>query len=383
MHGLRGCCPRPAALLLRRFSTARTQRTNRLKPELGIIEGFYGKPWSWESRADSVSFLAPYGYRFYLYAPKADVFLRRRWQEQHPDGFTEAITKFATHCRKARVRFGIGLSPYELFNDFDMSAKEALARKLAFFDQVGAEDVAILFDDMQGGVPELASRQVEIVHWAAERSNASRVIVCPSYYSDDPILDRVFGTRPPDYVEDLGRMIDKKIEIFWTGEEVISRQFSEGHLERVTNQLERKPFIWDNYPVNDGQRMSQFIHIRGFTGRAAAMADHIAAHGINPLLQPTLGKIPAITLADSYRLADEYQYSDSFRHACIGVLGDALGEMVREDLLTLQDIGLDRLEDKAKILRDRYANIDHPGAREIIAWLDGDYRISNEIVQTL
>jgi hypothetical protein len=361
---------------------ARIYETTVLNTELGIIEGFYGKPWDWESRADTVSSLAPYGYRFYLYAPKADVFLRRRWQEQHPDNFAEDLEKFATHCRDSGVRFGIGLSPYELFNNFDDSARQSLAQKLAFFDQVGAEDVAILFDDMRGDIPDLASRQAEIVHWARERTNASRVIVCPSYYSDDPILDRVFGDRPQNYVEDLGRMIDEKIEIFWTGEEVISRQFSDGHLERVTKQLGRRPFIWDNYPVNDGQRMSQFIHIRGFTGRPASMAEHIAAHGINPLLQPTLGKIPAITLADSYRLGDSYQYSDSFKHACFAVLGEKLGEMVREDLLTLQDIGLDRLDDKAGILRERYGEIDHPGAREIIAWLDGDYRFTNEIVQT-
>ncbi|MDQ3082261.1 MAG: protein O-GlcNAcase, partial [Gemmatimonadota bacterium] len=36
-----------------------------MRPELGIIEGFYGKPWTWESRKETVSFLAPYGYRFY------------------------------------------------------------------------------------------------------------------------------------------------------------------------------------------------------------------------------------------------------------------------------------------------------------------------------
>ena len=55
---------------------------------------------------------------------------------------------------------------------------------------------------------------------------------------------------------------------------------------------------------------------------------------------------------------------------------------MREDLLTLQDIGLDRLGEKADVLRQRYAGVDHNGAREIIAWLDGAYRITDEIVQT-
>lgn len=351
-------------------------------PELGIIEGFYGKPWEWDARKETVSFLARYGYRFYMYAPKADVFLRRRWQESHPDSYAAELKSFAAFCKGQGVRFGIGLSPYELFNSFDNTAREALTAKLVFFDSLGIEDLAILFDDMRGDVADLATKQIAIVEWAAARTNASRVVMCPSYYSDDPILDRVFGNRPHDYLDDLGKSLDPAIEIFWTGEEVISRQYSAGHLERIGNVLQRKPFIWDNYPVNDGQRMSQYLHLRGFTGRPAEMGDQTAAHGINPALQPTLGLIPAITLHDSYRLDSTYEYSASFKHACVEVLGDDLGAMVREDLLTLQDIGLDRLGEKEQTLRSRYAGFDHPGAKEIIAWLDGEYRITDEIVQT-
>ena len=350
--------------------------------KLGIIEGFYGKPWSWEDRKDTVTFLAPYGYRFYLYAPKADPYLRRKWQDPHPAHLAESIADLASHCRDTGVRFGIGLSPYELFNNFDDASRSALAGKLAFFDDVGVEDLAILFDDMRGDIPDLAKRQIEIVEWAAGRTNATRIIVCPSYYSDDPILDRVFGKRPARYAEDLGRGLASDVEIFWTGEEVISRQYSPGHLERVASELRRKPFIWDNYPVNDGQRMSQYLHLRGFTGRGHDMADRVGAHGINPALQPTLNRIPAITLSDAYRQGDSYQYATAFRHACTDVLGEELGALVRDDLLTLQDIGLDRLGEKEQALRDRYRGIDHEGAREILAWLDGAWRITDEIVQT-
>jgi len=353
-----------------------------LKTQLGIIEGFYGKPWTWEARKETVSFLAPYGYRFYMYAPKADVFLRRRWQESHPDQYAAELKTFADACRESGVRFGIGLSPYELFNNFDEASRSALGNKLAFFDRIGVDDLAILFDDMRGDVADLAAKQIEIVEWSAARTNASRVIVCPSYYSDDLILDRVFGSRPANYLEEIGEQLDPAIQVFWTGEEVISRQYSAGHLERITNQLRRRPFIWDNYPVNDGQRMSQYLHLRGFTGRPVDMADHVTAHGINPALQPTLGLIPAITLSDSYRLGSAYQYADAFKRACVEVLGDDLGAMVREDLLTLQDIGLDRLGEKEQVLRSRYEGVDHPGAKEIVAWLNGDYRITDEIVQT-
>jgi hyaluronoglucosaminidase len=354
-----------------------------LTPELGIIEGFYGKPWSWEARKATAAFLAPHGYRFYMYAPKGDPYLRRRWQEPHPQAIASGLADLAQHCRDAGVRFGIGLSPYEIYLDFGESARAALQQKLDFFDALGVQDLAVLFDDMRGDSPELAELQVQIVHWVAERASADRIFVCPTYYSDDPVLDRVFGVRPENYLEQLGAELDPAIQMFWTGEEVCSRELSPGHLNRVAAMLARKPFLWDNYPVNDGQRMSRYLHLRGFTGRPSVIGDHVAGHGINPALQPVLSRIPALTLADSYRLGTEYRYGAAFRNAAIEVLGEDLGIQVWEDLLTFQDVGLERLDEKQRAhLRDRYGRSAHEGAREIIGWLEGAYAITNEVVLT-
>lgn len=350
--------------------------------ELGIIEGFYGRPWSWSTRSATIEFLAPHGYRFYLYAPKADPWLRRRWQEPHPADIALQLKQLCRHCRSLDVRFGVGLSPYEIYQQFDDAARSALGDKLTFLDDIGVQDLAILFDDMRGDMPDLAERQIEIIEWIADRTAADRMIVCPTYYSDDPVLDRVFGRRPDGYLEELGRRLDPSIEIFWTGEEVCSREISTAHLKRVTEQLGRRPFLWDNYPVNDGQRMSQYLHLRGFTGRPAAIAKHLAAHGINPALQPTLTRIPALTLVDSYSLGADYQYGAAFTRAAIEVLGPELGARVRDDVLILQDVGLDRLGEKEALLREHYEGVDHDGAREIIDWLDGGYRITDEIVHT-
>jgi hypothetical protein len=350
-------------------------------PELGIVEGFYGKPWTWGEREGNVTFLGRRGYGFFIYAPKADPFLRRRWQEEYPAHLADRLAHLAAHCKSAGVRFGIGITPFETY-DLNDGSRDAFSRKLEFFGQIGVEDLGILFDDMRGDVPDLASRQVAIVDWVRGNTNSARIVVCPSYYSDDPILDRVFGARPERYVEDLGAQLPAEVEVFWTGEEVISRQYSPGHLERVGRQLKRKPILWDNYPVNDGHRMSQYLHLRGFTGRPSSIADHISAHAINPAVQPTLSRVAALTLVESYREGDRYSYGDAFRRAAVEVLGAELGRLVREDLLTLQDVGLDRLGDKEKLLRERYSDIDHPAAREIVGWLDGDYRITDEIVQT-
>jgi hyaluronoglucosaminidase len=352
-----------------------------MEVELGIIEGFYGKPWTWDERAETVAFLAPHGYRFYLYAPKVDFHLRRRWHEDHPRDQADALARLSSRCAELGVRFGIGLSPFEV-REFGAAEREALGRKLAFFDAIGVRDLAILFDDMRGDVPDLAARQLEIVDWAAGRTAADRIIVCPSYYTDDPVLDRVFGRRPEGYIEALGAGLDPRIEIFWTGEEVCSYEISPAHLRRTAERLRRKPFLWDNYPVNDGQRMSKYLHVRGFTGRPGEIAGLIAAHGVNPALQPTLTRIPALTLVESYRRGSEYEYSLATQRAAVQVLGPELAARLYEDMLFLGDLGLDRLGVREAELRERWTGVDHPAAIEIVAWLDGAYHITDEIVQT-
>jgi len=350
--------------------------------ELGIIEGYYGRPWSWAMRQAQVRFLAGHGYGFYIYAPKADPFLRRRWHEDHPADMADHLRALAECCAEAGVRFGVGLSPYEIYRDFGAAAQAALAHKLDFLDSIGVEYLGILFDDMRGDLPDLADTQVRIIHWIAERTRAARIIACPTYYSDDPQLDSGFGQRPEGYVERFGAALDPKIDVFWTGEEVCSREYSPGHLKRVAEQLGRKPFLWDNYPVNDGPRMSPYLHLRAFTGRPASIGPHLAAHGVNPALQPVLSRIPALSLAESYRLGEDYEYGRAFAHAAGVVLGPELARRVERNLSLFQDHGLDGLEaDTIARLRQRYAAIDHSGAKEITAWLDGDYRFTREMVE--
>ncbi|MFM2044931.1 MAG: hypothetical protein RLY86_3507 [Pseudomonadota bacterium] len=350
--------------------------------EFGTIEGYFGTPWTWAERRATMAALAPHGYRFFLYAPKADAWLRRTWRDPHPEPVAAEIAAFGVACREVGVRFGIGVSPYEAYRDFDTGTAAALAAKLAALDDMGIDDLAILFDDMRGDLPDLAERQARIVAFAAERTGATRLIVCPTYYSDDPVLDRVFGPRPPGYLETLGRLLDPAIRIFWTGEEVCAREIAPGHIDRVAGMLRRPPLLWDNYPVNDGQRLSQHLHLRAFTGRPAALAGRLSGHGVNPALQPVLTRIPMLTLPDSYRLGADYSYGAAFARAAAAVLGPELARLVRDDLLTLQDVPLDLLGDRAGPLRARYAGIDHGAAREITAWLDGRYRISHAEVQT-
>jgi len=354
-----------------------------MTPPLGTVEGFFGRPYSWAERAALMRFLQPHGYGFYLYAPKADAFLRRRWREPHPAEEMAALSAFAADCRTAGVAFGVGLSPFELHFDFTAEARTALADKLAALDAAGCRWLAILFDDMKGDLADLARRQAEIVAFAAERTKAERLIVTPSYYTDDPVLDRVFGQRPPGYLRDLGAALDPAIDLMWTGEEVCALEFSPGRLARVAGEMGRKPFLWDNYPVNDGPRMSRHLHLRAFTGRPAAIGAQIAGHAVNPASQATLSAIPMLTLAAGYAQGEAYAYGQAFSDAALAVCGPDLAAQLLADLGALQDAGLGELsEERRAKLRARYAAFDQPAAREVVGWLDGAYAITGEELQT-
>lgn len=340
-------------------------------PELGVIEGYFGRPWSHGDRKRVLARLRELGFSFFHYAPKADAFLRRRWREPHPEQRLAELQELSSHARALGLRFGVGLSPYELYRDLSGPAVKDFAAKIRALDAIGIDDLAILFDDTRGDVPDLAAREAEIVHTALANTRASRVLMCPTYYSDDRMLDVVFGPRPVGYLQQLGARLDPRVGVYWTGEEICAREFSPGHLARVAECLRRKPTLWDNYPVNDGPRMSRFLHVRGFTGRPAAIGPLVAAHAINPALQPNLGLLPAATLARSYREGAGYCYMAAFREAAAALAGPALADMLERDLHAFQDRGFDDLGDEREALRQRYAAMAHPVAHEVVRWLEG------------
>lgn len=350
---------------------------------LGIIEGYFGRSWSWPDRHAVLERLSAAGYSFFHYAPKLDSKLRRQWQEPYSRQELDQLAGFAGRCADLGVRFGVGLTPYGAHLDFSDEAKTALKAKLAQFAIIGIRDLAILFDDMDGDLPDLASRQAEILAFATDHGRAERVFMCPSYYSDDPLLDRVFGARPARYLEDLGKLVDRDVAIYWTGEEVCSREYGLGHLRDVAERLGRKPAIWDNYPVNDGPRMSRFLHLRAFTGRSADLTDYVSHHAVNPMSQPVLGCIPALTLAMAYRQGDAYAYGKAFLEAATAVCGEDLARMLQANLPLFNDSGLDRISEETRLaLANKYGAVDHPAAREVCDWLAEGYAITGEMLQT-
>ena len=343
--------------------------------QVGIIEGFFGRPWPWAEREAAVGFLAELGLDFYIYAPKADPYLRKAWSEPWPAADFERLAALSRAYRAAGLGFGLGFSPFEIYREDPAGQRSALKAKVAELNRIGPSILSIQFDDMHGAVPELAERQARVVGEIVAASSAERFIVCPTYYSDDPRLEKVFGAMPAGYLEDFGRLVDPAADIYWTGPKIFSDCYPADHLARVAGQLRRKPFLWDNYPVNDSAKTSNFLHLAGFTGRPPRLKTQAAGHAVNPMNQARLSRIAIASLADSYAQGAAYDPAASCAAACRRYCGAALGAALIADLPAFQQQGLAELGDAARqdLLRRYRGFAGSPYAAEAVDWLEGGY----------
>jgi hypothetical protein len=53
--------------------------------ELGVIEGFYGRPWSLSQRRTLFGWMKRWGLKDYLYAPKDDLKHCTRWRSLYTE----------------------------------------------------------------------------------------------------------------------------------------------------------------------------------------------------------------------------------------------------------------------------------------------------------
>lgn len=76
----------------------------------GVVEGFYGKPWSMEDRMEMIPFLGNHGYNLYIYAPKDDSFHRYRWRETYSYSFMKDFEKLVKTGEKSGVEVAFAIS---------------------------------------------------------------------------------------------------------------------------------------------------------------------------------------------------------------------------------------------------------------------------------
>lgn len=341
----------------------------------GVIEGFYGRQWSWQQRQQYAGFLAEHGFDCYIYAPKGDARLRVDWQLLHSPADCEQLVQLARSYHAAGMRWGLGLSPLGLSQQYSSQDRRKLIQKVRSINQCAPDILCILFDDTRGDIQDLATRQLAITEDILAVSQASHHIVCPTYYSFDPVLEKVFGKMPPLYLETLGQGLAADVDVFWTGNKVISEQYTHDDITRVTQVLQRRPVIWDNYPVNDGEVTSNYLNIRPYAGRPHQLSRWTKGHIVNPMNQPHLSRLVLSSLGKVYHLGERYELQQAFEDSLDSQLSPSLARRIKEDWPLFQQQGLAALsEEKRQQLQKQYAQFDEPSAREVMQWLAGGYQ---------
>ena len=340
----------------------------------GVIEGFYGRQWSWQDRRAYANFLSDHGFGCYIYAPKGDPFFRSKWQQSFPAKLALELLQLGDVYHQAGLRWGVGLSPLNLYLDDSQEKRRDLKRKVAEINDLGVDTLCILFDDVRGDITDLAVRQLSIIDDILSVSKAAQHIICPTYYSFDPVLEQVFGRMPVNYWQDLAAGLPGSVDIFWTGNKVISRSFSEQDLSCISSLLGRRPILWDNYPVNDGRLTSSHLHLKAYAGRPSELSDWSRGHLVNPMNQPELSKLVLTTLAEVYRKKGDYNEELASQNSFLSALGENLTALLSRDAVLFQEQGLNAINEELRDqLIDQYRGFDHPITKELIEWLRGGY----------
>lgn len=341
---------------------------------LGLIEGFFGPAWPERERLAMAPFLQEHQFDFYLYAPKADPFLRKKWREPWAADYKAKLKTYSQHFRAHGLKFGVGLSPFELHKMSTGEAKATLKEKLDQLEEAGLDKIGLFFDDFPVH-EDLAQKQLEAIDIVKSLTKA-HVIFCPAFYTPDPILEKVFGKRPERYFDEI-RTAPPEVDFCWTGPKVIPDEIPPEHLEETEKLLGRKPFLWDNLFANDGPRNCKFLKIRAPKSRNGAALAKAAGWAWNPMNQAALSRL--VLLASKHCMLDrtgpEFALEQAIQELCPPGLASFVSEHKKEWL----EQGLDKIDTGVKeAWRKELAAFDHPVAREISAWLAGEFVVGAE-----
>ena len=77
----------------------------------GVIEGFYGRPWSRGERRQLFDWMAAHGLTTYFHAPKDDPHHRAIWREPLPADAAAAVAELISDCRRRGIGLVFALHP--------------------------------------------------------------------------------------------------------------------------------------------------------------------------------------------------------------------------------------------------------------------------------
>ncbi|CAH2265406.1 jg13348 [Pararge aegeria aegeria] len=266
----------------------------------GVVEGFYGRPWTTEQRKDLFQKLQKWGLDMYVYAPKDDYKHRAYWRELYTVEEAEHLTSLITEAKSHGITFCYALSPGLDITYSSQKEITILKRKLEQVSQFGCMCFALLFDDIEPEMTEadkqifqsFAHAQVSVTNEIHQHLGCPKFLLCPTQYCSTRAVPTVIAS---EYLNTLGTKLSQEIDIMWTGPKVISKTLTTECIEEITQVLRRPPVIWDNLHANDYDQKRIFLG--PYCGRKPELIPLLRGVLSNPNCEYNANMIPIWTLA--------------------------------------------------------------------------------------
>jgi len=269
----------------------------------GVIEGFYGTPWSHAERLDLIRFCGTEGLDTWVHAPKDDPYHRAGWNEPYPEEELARLGELVAEARRVGVDFAYAIAPgldvcYSQDDEF-----ETLLAKCEQVRSAGVRSFQLLWDDIEHTMncpedealygheerPSAAAQAPFSNRFARAWEQPGPLVICPMGYA---------GTGDSPYRAILGPRLDDDVVCYWTGPEVVSWGITREALDLAVHRFRgHELLLWDNYPVNDFAPGTLFLG--PLLGRDPRLADGRCAGLVaNAMVQAVPSKLALATIAD-------------------------------------------------------------------------------------
>uniref|UniRef100_A0A8D2ZR79 protein O-GlcNAcase n=1 Tax=Scophthalmus maximus TaxID=52904 RepID=A0A8D2ZR79_SCOMX len=262
------------------------ESTGQRKFISGVVEGFYGRPWTMEQRKELFRRQHKWGLNTYLYAPKDD-YKHRILRTEHGIEFIYAISP------------GLDIT---FSNQKEVSA---LKRKLDQVTHFGCKSFALLFDDIDHNMcpadkevfSSFAHAQVSITNEIYQYlGEPETFLFCPTEYCGTFCYPNV--SQSP-YLHTVGEKLLPDIDVLWTGPKVVSKDITVESIEEVSKIIKRAPVIWDNIHANDYDQKRLFLG--PYKGRSTELIPRLKGVLTNPNCEFESNFVAIHTLATWYK----------------------------------------------------------------------------------
>jgi hyaluronoglucosaminidase len=267
----------------------------------GVIEGFYGTPWSHEQRLRGLAHFSDFGFNRYLLAPKDDPWHRYDWRSALSEDFLNRVSDLIAQGRKNAITVAVAISPGLTVEYSDAHDVEAIMVRFKQLHSIGVREFGLFLDDiparLQSEKDSAKFNSIMQAHsyycnavWAELKKldSENTLAICPLQYH---------GKATEEYITEFGNALDPDLALIWTGREICSEYLDVADAKVFQANTNHTPLYWDNYPVNDVAMLNE-LHVGPIEGREKGLENYSLGYFANPMDRFELSLISLSTIGD-------------------------------------------------------------------------------------